>query len=96
MIIGELFARPVAKSSHKSWQKSIAPACRKYVRTAWHIADKPCGSGVCVCVCHIADKPCYSLFYTSCIFVRIRRDNRDYIVDNNRCSYEFWILPIPS
>ena len=27
MIIGELFAKPVAKHSHKSRRKSIAPAC---------------------------------------------------------------------
>ena len=27
MIIGELFAKPVAKRSHKSRQKSIAPVC---------------------------------------------------------------------
>ena len=27
VIIGELFARPVAKSYHKSRQKSIAPTC---------------------------------------------------------------------
>ena len=47
MIIGELFAKPVAKHSHKSRQKKYS-TCVSFntenVCTAWHIADKPCYS----------------------------------------------------